>query len=195
VYIHSDRSLTQRRDPRNLVPERAALDTDGNDEVPAMTKLGILLVFAAPMMLFGQQSANPPQLTPLPPKPTCVVILRNGACADLWRNYNQAVAQRLGQQIKAYADRQAQLEAAPLQQQVTDLTKLTTDEQVQIKALQEQIQADSAAALQARSDAHREGLEYEGGIGVGATLLIVGLVFGLRNFSVTKKPQSRAASA
>jgi hypothetical protein len=124
-----------------------------------------------------------------------VIILRNGACADLWRNYNQAVAQRLGEQIKIYANRQAQLEAAPLQQQVTDLTKLTNDEQEQITALQAQMQADSAASLQAKSDAHKEGLEYGGGIGAGVMLFICGLIFGLRNFSVTKKPQSRAASA
>src|SRR5271154_4645786 len=147
-----------------------------------MKKLALLVVFAA-SMTFGQQSVNQPQLTPLPPKPTCVIILRNGACADLWKNYNQAVAQRLGEQIKIYANRQAQLEAAPLQQQVTDLTKLTTDEQEQIKALQSEMQADSAAALQAKSDAHKEGLEYGGGIGAGATLLICGLIFGLRNFN------------
>jgi hypothetical protein len=159
-----------------------------------MKKLGLLLVFATSMAL-GQQSANTPQLTPLPPRPACVIILRNGACADLWRNYNQAVAQRLGEQIKTYANRQAQLEAAPLQQQVTDLTKLNTDEQEQIKALQAEMQADSAAALHAKSDAHKEGLEYGGGIGVVATLLICGLIFGLQNFSVTKKPQSRSASA
>jgi hypothetical protein len=161
-----------------------------------MKKVGLLLLFSASMAL-GQQSATPPQLTPLLPKPTCVIILRNGACADLWRNYNQAVAQRLGEQIKIYANRQAQLEAAPLQQQVTDLTKLTNDEQEQIKVLQAQMQADSSAALQAKSDAHREGLEYGGAIGAGTMLLICGLIFGLRNFSVTKKPQpqSRAASA
>jgi predicted extracellular nuclease len=159
-----------------------------------MNKFGLLLVFAT-SMTFGQQSANTPQLTPVPPKPTCVVILRNGACADLWKNYNQAVAQRLGEQIKLYANRQAELAAAPLQQQVTDLTKLTSDEQEQIKTLQEQIQADSAAALQAKSDAHTQGLEYGSGIGAGVMLLICGLVFGLRNSSVTKKPQSRAASA
>ena len=161
-----------------------------------MKKLGLLLVFATSMTL-GQQPANPQQLTPLPPKPTCVVILRNGACADLWRNYNQAAAQRLGEQIKIYANRQAQLEAAPLQQQVTDLTKLNADEQEQIKTLQAEMQADSAAALQAKSDAHKEGLEYGGAIGAGAMLLICGLIFGLRNFSLTKKPQpqSRAASA
>jgi hypothetical protein len=159
-----------------------------------MKKCGILLVFAASLSL-AQESSTPAQLTPLPPKPTCVIILKNGACADLWRNYNQAVAQRLGEQIKIYANRQAQLASAPLQQQVTDLTKLTTDEQAQIKTLQEQIQADSVAALQAKSDAHKEGLEYGGGIGAGVMLLICGLIFGLRNFSVTKKPQARAASA
>lgn len=156
-----------------------------------MKNFGPLLLLSACMAL-GQQSSNTPQLTPLPPKPTCVIILRNGACADLWRNYNQAIAQRLGEQIKIYANRQAQLEAAPLQQQVTDLTKLTNDEQEQIKALQVQMQADAAAALQAKSDAHKEGLEYGGGIGAGAMLLICGLIFGLRNFSVTKKPDPSA---
>lgn len=162
-----------------------------------MRKIGLLLIFAASLS-FAQtpeSPAAPVQLTPVPPKPTCVVILRNGACADMWRNYNQAVAQRLGEQIKLYANRQAQLEAAPLQQQVTDLTKLTNDEQAQIKSLQEQMQADSAAALVEKSAAHREGLEYGSGIGAGAMLLIFGVIFGFRNFSVTKKPQSRAASA
>jgi hypothetical protein len=159
-----------------------------------MKKLGFFLVFAASLS-FAQQPEAPAQLAPLPPKPTCVIILRNGACADLWRNYNQAVAQRLGEQIKIYANRQAQLASAPLQQQVTDLTKLNADEQAQIKDLQEQIQADSAAALQEKSAAHRAGLEYGSGIGAGVMLLVCGLMFALRNFSVTKKPLSRAASA
>ena len=82
-----------------------------------------------------------------------------------------------------------------MQQQVTDPTKLTNDEQAQIKSLQEQMQADSAAALVEKSAAHLEGLEYGSGIGAGAMLLIFGVIFGFRNFSVTKKPQSRAASA
>ena len=159
-----------------------------------MKKLGFFLVFAASLS-FAQQPDAPAQLSPLPPKPHCRYILSNGTCADLWRNYNQAVAQRLGEQIKIYADRQAQLASAPLQQQVTDLTKLTADEQTQIKNLQEQMQADSAAALQEKSAAHRDGLEYGSGIGTGIMLLICGVIFGLRNFSVTKKPQSRAASA
>jgi hypothetical protein len=162
-----------------------------------MNKIGLLLILSASLSFAqtAQSPAAPVQLTPLPPKPTCVVILRNGACADMWRNYNQAVAQRLGEQIKLYANRQTQLEAAPLQQQVADLTKLTNDEQAQIKSLQEQMQADSVAAVQEKSAAHKEGLEYGSGIGAGIMLLIFGVIFGLRNFSVTKKPQSRAASA
>jgi hypothetical protein len=159
-----------------------------------MNKLVLCLLFAAPLSV-AQQPEAPAQLTPLPPKPTCVVILRNGACADLWKNYNQAVAQRVGEQIKIYANRQAQLASAPLQQQVADLTKLNADEQAQIKTLQEQMEAESAAALVDKSTAHRDGLEYGGGIGAVVMLLICGLIFGLRNFSVTKKPQSRAASA
>ncbi|MGA8507042.1 MAG: hypothetical protein WB762_15675 [Candidatus Sulfotelmatobacter sp.] len=156
-----------------------------------MKRIGLLLVFAAALS-FAQSPAAPAEPTALPPKPTCVIILRNGACADLWRNYNQAVAQRLGEKIKNYADRQAELEAAPLQQQVADLTKLTTDEQAHIKSLQEQIQADSAAA-------HREGLEDGSAMGAGVTLVLFGLIFGIRrltrNFTITKKPQARAASA
>jgi hypothetical protein len=155
----------------------------------------LLLLMVAAALAFGQESANTPQLTPVPPKPTCVVFLRNGACADLWRNYNQAVALRVEEQIKIYGTRQAQLAAAPLQQQVAELTKLTAEEQEQIKTLQAEMQADSAAGIQAKSDAHREGLEYGGGIGAGVMLLIFGVIFGLRNFDVTKKPQATAASA
>jgi hypothetical protein len=161
-----------------------------------MKKLGLLLVFAASLS-FAQQEAAPAQLTPLPPRPTCTIILRNGACADLWRAYNQAVTQRLGEQIKIYAARQAQLAStqatAPLQQQIADLTKLTTDEQTQIKNLQGQMQADAAAALQDKTAAHRQGLEYGSGIGAGAVLVLFGLIFVVgrltQNFSITRNPE------
>lgn len=163
-----------------------------------MKKIGLLLVFAASLS-FAQSSAAPVELTPLPPKPTCVIILRNGACSDLWRNYNQAVTQRLGEQIKNYANRQAQLAAAPLEQQVTDLTKLTNDEQAQIKSLQEQMQADAVAAVEAKADAHTAGLQKGAGLGAGGMLLLVGIIFGIRKFTqgftVTKKAQAKAASA
>jgi hypothetical protein len=167
-----------------------------------MKKFTILLVFVASLSL-AQQEAAPVQLTPLPPKPTCVIILRNGACADLWRNYNQAVAQRVGEQIKLYVNRQSQLASsqatAPLLEHIADLTKLTTDEQAQIKTLQEQMQSESVAALQAKTDAHTEGLQKGAALGAGGILLLAGLVFGIKkltqDFTVTKKEHAKAAAA
>jgi flagellar biosynthesis/type III secretory pathway protein FliH len=152
------------------------------------------------------QSAAPVQLTQVPPKPT-------------WRNYNQTVLQRTREELQReelqlYVDRQKELAStqatAPLQQLITDLNKLAADQQAQIKRLSDQIQSDATAAIRAKSDyatavlqakaaAHTEGLQQGAGIGVGATLLLFGLVFGVRrltrNFTVTKKPQARAASA
>ena len=66
--------------------------------------------------------------------------------------------------------------------------------QAEATADQQQTQANAAAALkQVRRFQRRAG------IGAGAMLVLFGLVFGIRkltqNFSVTKKPQSHAASA
>jgi len=96
--------------------------------------------------------------------------------------------------------------AAPLQQQITDLNKLTSDlkkigddERQQITMLQEQMQADSTASIQAKTAAHTQGLQQGAGIGVGASLLLFVLVLGVKKlvggFTVTKKPQARSASA
>src|SRR6266436_6847079 len=67
-------------------------------------------------------------LTQVPLKPTCTPILTNGACANLWRNYNQALAQRQREELQIYVNRQKQLASeaatAPLQQQITDLNTL-----------------------------------------------------------------------
>jgi hypothetical protein len=83
-------------------------------------------------------------------------------------------------------------------------------QQAQIKKLNDQIQSDATAALQAKSDyatavvqakmaAHTEGLQEGAGVGVGVTLLVFALMLGVRrltrNFTVTKKPKARAASA
>jgi hypothetical protein len=164
-----------------------------------MKKLGPLLIFAASLSFAQSPEPSAPVLTPLPPKPTCVIILRKGACADLWGRYNQAVAQRLGEQVKLYANRQAQLESAPLQQQITDLNKLITEQQGQIKNLQEEMQSEYAAALQAKADTHTIGLQEGVGWGVGAMMLLVGIVIGARKmtqrFAVTKMEQAKAASA
>ncbi len=159
--------------------------------------LGILL-FASTLVAAGQQT---PQLTLVPPKPTCALMFKTGPCADLWRNYNQAVARRQQEEIQLYVNRQKELASqaatAPLQQQIADMTKLSADQQAQISKLQQQMQADASAALEARqadaSDAHRQGL-WEGiGIGGGGALILIALVFGVmrisKSFAITKKSQ------
>ena len=124
------------------------------------------------------QSAAPLRLTQMPPRPTCSPSAFSGAdCQDRWHIYNQAAHQV----------------AAPLQQQIEDLNKLTTDQQAQIKKLSDQIEADSVVAIQAKLDyatavraktaAHTEGLEQGIGIGVGATLILCGLIFAIRRLN------------
>lgn len=159
---------------------------------------------------------NTPQLTQVPPKPTCTPILPNGACANLWRAYNQALAQRQREELQIYVDRQKELASesatAPLQQQITDLNNLVADQQAQIKKLQDQMQADATAALQAAAQAkdadaaallaakdaaHKQGLWVGIGIGAGTVLILILVILGGRrftqNFTITKKSQSASA--
>jgi hypothetical protein len=168
-------------------------------------KFGLLFVLAASLS-FTQQSTAPVQLTQVPPKPTCVPVLRNGACSQLWNVYNQAAAQRVREEIQLYGNRQKELATAPLQQQIVDLNKLVSDQQEQIKKLSDQIQADAGASLQTKNDDANTALRekrsaFEEGLGIGAGVLLAlsGIIFGItrltRNFTVSKKPQSRAASA
>src|SRR5882724_9697046 len=114
----------------------------------------------------GQQT---PQLTVVPPKPTCTLLFQTGSCADLWRNYNQLVARRQQEEIQLYVNRQKELASqaatAPLQQQIADLTRLSGDQQTQISKLQQQMQSDATAGIEARQNAHQQGL-WEG-IGIG----------------------------
>ena len=168
-----------------------------------MNKFALLLLCAASLS-FAQQSAAPAQLTQVPPKPTCnpLNIFTGRDCQSIINTYNQALQQRQREELQLYVNRQRELASAPLQEQIADLNKLVTDQQEQIKKLgeqmqaeatadQQQVQANAAAALQAKSDARREGLLY----GAGAILVLFVLVFGIKkltqNFSVTKKPQSR----
>jgi hypothetical protein len=98
---------------------------------------------------------------------------------------------------------QKKLASAPHQQQIADLNRLLWDQQAKLKVLQEQIQADSIAALQqnqatiqARSAAHTAGLEQGVGIGVGASLLVFGIALAVRRFTRgSAQPERRAASA
>jgi hypothetical protein len=155
------------------------------------------------------QDATPAQsqLTQVPPKPTCHWIFNSGPCNDLWRAYNQALAQRQREELQLYVNKQKEIASsqatAPLQQQiadldkqVADLSKLGTEQQEQIKKLQEQINSDAAVALQASSDAHKEGLEFGVEIGAGSVLTLVMLIFAIKKFTVNnKKPLARGASA
>src|SRR5580704_7620107 len=117
-----------------------------------------------------------PQLTPVPPRPTCTLIFKTGSCADLWRAYNQAAAQRLQEQLQIYVNRQKDLASAqasaPLQQQISDLQKLNADQQTQIANLQQQMQSDATAALDAKAESHVAGMKLGAGIGAGAVLIL-----------------------
>jgi hypothetical protein len=153
------------------------------------------------------QLEAPVQLTQVPPQPTCVQIFKTGSCADLWRTYNQAVQRRTREELQLYVNRQKDLASsqatAPLEQQIADLNKLVTDQQSQIKKMQEQtqeqIQADSTAALEAKTTAHTQGLQQGAGVGVAASLLLFGMIYGIKkltsNFTVAKKPQAQAAAS
>jgi len=157
-----------------------------------MKKFGLLWVFVASLS-FAQQP--PAQLTQVPPKPTCTLLFSTGSCADLWRNYNQALQQRQQEELQLYVNRQKQIAstetAAPLQQQISELRKLADDEQQQITKLNDHIQADATADIQDKSAAHDEGMKYGIAFGVGGTLVLFALLFGIRrltqNYSVTKK--------
>lgn len=152
------------------------------------------------------QSEESAQLTQVPPQPTCTQIFNTGTCADLWKNYRQALAQRQREEAQLYINRQreqASWEAtAPLQSQIADFKKLVADQQGQIKKLQDnmqqQIQADSTAAQQAESFAHSQGLQQGAGIGVAGCLVLYGLIVAIRKLagrSSKDRSQARAATA
>jgi hypothetical protein len=163
-----------------------------------MRKFIAVLLFCGSLAATAQQ---PITQTQVPPKPTCVVILRNGSCADLWNAYNTALAQRQREEIQLYVIRQNQLASAaataPLEQQIADLNKLSADQQAQLKKLQEQMQADAVAALEAKTASHAEGMQKGIMFGAGGMLLLVLVIFGIRrmsrSFTVVKKSQAASA--
>lgn len=115
------------------------------------------------------------QLTQIPPKPTCnpaALALFGGGpdCQDRWNIYNQAVAQRQREELQLYVNRQKDIAT----------TQATAPLLQQIKKLQEQMQTEASAALQARTDAHKEGVQQGAATGVVGTLALVGLIFGVR---------------
>jgi hypothetical protein len=165
-----------------------------------MRKFIAVLLFCGSLAATAQQPTTP--LTQVPPKPSCVVILRNGSCADLWNAYNTALAQRQREEIQMYVNRQKELASAaataPLEQQIADLNKLSADQQTQLKKLQEQMQTDATAALEAKTASHAEGMQKGIMYGAGGMLLMVIVILGIRrmsrNFAVVKKSQAASAN-
>src|SRR5882672_4897685 len=108
-----------------------------------LTRVLALALLLSSTLIAGQETP-PQQLTVVPPKPTCTHIFQTGSCADLWTNYNQAVARRQQEEIQLYVNRQKELASqaatAPLQQQIADLTILTGGQQGQIRKLQQKIE-------------------------------------------------------
>src|SRR5712692_1701353 len=149
-----------------------------------MRLTGVALVLFASSTFAGPQA---PQLTVVPPKPTCTLLFRTGSCADLWRTYNEALARRQQEEIQLYVNRQKELASqaatAPLQQQIADLTKLTADQQAQISKLQAQMQSDATSAIDARQNAHQQGLLEGIGIGGAGVLVLIAVVLGVRRVS------------
>jgi len=160
------------------------------------TRTVVLVILVSwTFVCIGQQT---PQLTVVPPKPTCTLTFKTGSCADLWRNYTEAVARRQQEEIQLYVNRQKELASqaatAPLQQQIADLTNLSADQQSQIKKLHEQMQSDASSAIEARQIAHQQGLlegVVMGGVGV---LVLIAVILGVRrisrSFAITKKSQT-----
>jgi hypothetical protein len=99
------------------------------------TTTTLLLLFLLGLTARAQNTAAP-QLTQVPPEPTCHKIFNTGPCADMWNAYKQAVAQRQREELQLYVNRQKELASsqatAPLQQQISDLKKLSDDQLVQI---------------------------------------------------------------
>ncbi len=154
----------------------------------------VLLFASSTLVAAGQQT---PQLTVVPPKPTCTLLFKTGSCADLWTNYNQAVARRQQEEIQLYVNRQKELASqaatAPLQQQIADLTNLSADQQAQIKKLHVQMQSDASAAIEARQNAHQQGLWEGVAVGGAGALVLIAAILGVRrisrSFTITKKSQ------
>jgi hypothetical protein len=172
-----------------------------------MRHVAITLAVLAVCLTASAQTPQP-QLTQVPPKPTCHLLFKTGPCADMWAAYNQAVQQRTREELQLYVSRQKDIASAqataPLQQQIADLKKLSDDEQEQITKLTDQVAADATAktedanaAMQAKAEAHSEGTKQGAMIGAGAMLVLCGLAFAITRMIGSKKPQprTRAASA
>jgi hypothetical protein len=104
-------------------------------------------------------------------KPSCIPFYKGSRCDAAIKNYNQAV-----------------------QQQNRELFQ-----RGRIQSLQQQLQAQNAAAPIAEVNAQAEGVQQGAMLGFGAALVLFAVLFGLskpfKSFSHTNKRQARPARA
>ncbi len=130
----------------------------------------------------------PVQLTQVPPKPVCNPnnIFTGTDCQDRINLYNQAVAQRTKEELQFYVNKQkdiaTQQAVAPLRQQITDLNN--------------KILSDAGTAAQEKFAAYNSGMNHGLGYGVGASLILYGIIFAVRRLRRSSpQPKASAASA
>jgi hypothetical protein len=177
-----------------------------------------------------QAATSTEQVLPVPPmpqEPHCVSIINGGTCDQLRAQYQQSLSYRQSvvthnalvigrQQAAQEAAAAAQQAAAANNQQVQSLQQQIADLQhqrdQQVQALQKQLsdsqqeqQTQIVEAAKQKSAAHDEGFLHGASYGVGGTLLLFAVVYGirrlLRRFTVTRREPTaidekrRAASA
>jgi hypothetical protein len=151
-----------------------------------MRQLLFVLVFGLAVM--AQDTAQP-QLTQVPPKPSCNpnVLFHTTACEDLWNAYNAALQQRQREELQLYITKQKE---AATSQATAPLLQRIANQDDQIKRLQ-------ADAPLERATAYKNGKVEGATYGAGGILLLFGLIFGIRKltggYSVTKKAHSTSA--
>jgi hypothetical protein len=152
-----------------------------------MRHLLFVLVFGLAAMC--QDTAQQPQLTQVPPKPSCNpnVLFHTTACEDLWNAYNAALQQRQREELQLYINKQKE---AATSQATAPLLQRIANQDDQIRRLQNDAPIEKAMA-------YHNGMGEGGVYGAGGMLLLFGLIFGIRKlaggYSVTKK--SHVASA
>jgi hypothetical protein len=151
-----------------------------------MRQIVFVLVFG--LAAIAQDTAQP-QLTQVPPKPSCnpSVLFHTTACEDLWNAYNAALQERQREELQLYINKQKE---AATSQATAPLLQQIANQEGQIKRLQADLPIQRAMA---RTDGMVEGGVYSG----GGILLLVALIYGIRkltgSYSVTKKSQAASA--
>jgi hypothetical protein len=152
----------------------------------------VLFVLAFGFAAIAQDTpAAQSQVTQVPPKPTCNpnALFHTTACEDLWEAYDAALAQRQKEELQLYINKQKENATS---QATAPLIQKISEQQDQIKRLQAELPIERAVA-------HKDGMVEGGVYSGGGVLLLFAVIFGIRKlsqgFTVSKKTQTRSASA